>query len=351
MGLMEQAAGQALGAGLGMLTADFYDRRQIKQQQKLTDMQAKAQREQMNYQQSLAYDMWEKTNYSAQIDQLKKAGLNVGLMYKGSGSGGQLSNPSANISGGQSPVGGGEIGMGMQMGLQNAMMQAQIDNMKADTEKKKVEAGKIGGVDTEEAKTRIASLVQSVTNAQTQNELMEYDKVMKSIQNKYASESMEASINQMKVATSKVIEDTIGQAQQNKITSETMDEVVKGVQLNLISQSLMNELTREKVITQVAITEETWAKINKISEEITRMQAQTSQGEKALSQADQRIILDQIANEFNYGDHAQIIRWINAIGGAVGEVAGIVMKGKNLNLNKQKFKEGIDQFERKQMGW
>ena len=49
-------------------------------------------------------EMWEKTNYPAQVAQMRKAGLNPALMYGQAGAGGQL--------GGTAPSGGeGASGM------------------------------------------------------------------------------------------------------------------------------------------------------------------------------------------------------------------------------------------------
>ena len=92
LALATQAAGQAtsglLGMALGRMDANWQDKRQLRQQSRLQQMQIAGQKEMMNYQQQQAYDMWQKTNAPAQAEQLKKAGLNVGLMYGGSGAGG-----------------------------------------------------------------------------------------------------------------------------------------------------------------------------------------------------------------------------------------------------------------------
>lgn len=335
MGLMEGAANSALGAGLGMLTANWQDRRQLEQQEKLTEQQVAAQAKMMGISYDLAMKMWNETNYSAQVDQLKKAKLNVGLMYKGAGQGGTTQMPSGSVTGGTAAAGSGEIGMGMQIGMQKALQEAQIENIKADTEKKKVEAAKTGGVDTTavgqqilESEARIKAIQQSVTNQQTQNAINLFMKDVAEVQARYATESQEAAIGQLKASTTKLIEDTVQQAQQNKITGETMDEVIKQATLTMIGQSLNNELTREKLITEQTNRQETWSKISRISAEIERMQAQTEQGERGLNQNDAKLIMEQIGNEFNYGDEAKVLRWINAIGGALGDVMKIRKGGK-----------------------
>lgn len=354
MGLMDGAGSAALGAGLGLITAKWQDDRQLEQQGKLTAQQIEAQKKMADYNQRLAMDMWEKTNYEAQREQMEKAGLNVGLMYKGAGQGGVTQQASGNATGGNAAAGNGEIGMGIQMGMQKAMQEAQIENIKANTEKTKVDTTKTAGIDTTEGQTRVAeagarmeAIRQGITNAQTQNAIQQFEKQIKEIELKYADQNQQTAIEQLKASTGKLIEDTIQQAQQNKISAETMESVVKEAKLTMIGTSLMNELTREKVINTTANTEETWSKINKISAEIERMTAQTEQGARGLSQEDQKILIQQIATEFNYGEHAQIIRWIGAIGGAVSDVASIVSRGKGLKLQERKLNEQADQFNRK----
>lgn len=139
----KSAASSAAGAILGMATAKWQDKRQISQQEKLNKMQIAGQKEMGAYNQELALDMWDKTGYGAQRRQMEEAGLNVGLMYGGAGSGGTTQGGAAgNVSGGQAAAGSGEIGMAMQLGMQMSLMKAQKENIEADTDKKKAETPK-----------------------------------------------------------------------------------------------------------------------------------------------------------------------------------------------------------------
>lgn len=161
-----------LGAGLGLITGQYNDSRQLRQQQRLQNMQVQGQKELGEYNRQLAMQMWEDTNYAAQVEQLRKAGLNIGLMYKGAGAGGTTQGASAgNVTGGQAPTGGGEIGMAMQMGMQMQLLKAQKENIEANTEKTKVDTVKTAGVDTQavtqgisESAKRIENLEQDLTN-------------------------------------------------------------------------------------------------------------------------------------------------------------------------------------------
>lgn len=162
LALAGQAAGAAttglLGMALGRIDANWQDKRQLRQQGQLQQMQIAGQKEMMNYQQQKAYDMWLKTGPEAQKNQLKEAGLNPALMYGMSGAGGgTMTAPTGNVSGGQAAGSSGEVAQMMGLMLQNKMTasqirvnEAQAENIAADTEKKK-------GVETEEAKSRIVN--------------------------------------------------------------------------------------------------------------------------------------------------------------------------------------------------
>lgn len=137
---IDAVGGGVIGTGLGLLLEDHNDRRQIDQQKKLQDLQIGGQKELADYQQRQQMEMWNKTNYAAQIQHMKEAGLNPALMYGMGGGGGQTTGAAGQgqVGGGAAPNGGGEL---QGMGLQGAMMAAQIENIKADTENKKASAG------------------------------------------------------------------------------------------------------------------------------------------------------------------------------------------------------------------
>jgi len=156
MGLGDWAAPIAAGAGLGidLLTTDWKNRKQREQQQKLQDMQVRGQKDMGKYNAELAMDMWNKTNYGAQRKHMEDAGLNVGLMYSKGGGGGATTSAGSGGSVGSASAETPNIGMGMQMGLQAAQTQAQIELTKAQTNLTNVEAGKKGGVDTDAIKLK-----------------------------------------------------------------------------------------------------------------------------------------------------------------------------------------------------
>lgn len=129
--------GAAIGTGLGLLFQGANDRRQLRQQQKLQDMQIQGNMQMMDYSMAKQLQMWKDTSYGAQKDQMNQAGINPALMYGMGGAGGQSTgNAQGSVTGGQAPGGGGEIGMGLQNAAQLALMDAQRKNIEADTANK-----------------------------------------------------------------------------------------------------------------------------------------------------------------------------------------------------------------------
>ena len=108
-GAAMQAASGIVGTGLGLLLEGHNDRRQLRQQGKLNDLSVKSQKELLEAQRQKEYQMWQDTNYSAQIEQMKKAGVNPALLYGQSGGGGTTTGGSGQgINNTGAPTGGRE---------------------------------------------------------------------------------------------------------------------------------------------------------------------------------------------------------------------------------------------------
>lgn len=98
----------------------------------------------------LQMDMWNKTNYGAQLAHMKDAGLNPALMYGMGGGGGATT-------GSQGGGSASKANAQKQMGIEGAMAQAQMQLMdkqgakaEADGNLAKVTATKLGGADTDQ---------------------------------------------------------------------------------------------------------------------------------------------------------------------------------------------------------
>ena len=190
--------GALVGGGLGLMTGLAEGDpavNQIRQQQRLNELQISGNEELASYSQNLQKDMWNFTNYENQIKHLKAAGLNPALMYAKGGVGGQTGSANAGqVAGSHASSEAEREAIGIQRNaqmLQTAMNYTQMQNIKADTKVKEAEAEKIKGVDTEYTKSQtdvnianIKLIGQNTENTRlrnlgqlTQNELLKLEKL------------------------------------------------------------------------------------------------------------------------------------------------------------------------------
>lgn len=146
MSILDQIGAQAAGVGMGLLLEGHNDRRQLRQEKALQEQQIYGAQKLTDYQYKKQLEMWEATNYAAQVEQLEKAGLNAGLLYGMSGGGGATTGSGGGgaPSKGNAPAGGGEV-MGM---MQMSLMDAQRKVLETQAELNQAEADKKRGVDT-----------------------------------------------------------------------------------------------------------------------------------------------------------------------------------------------------------
>lgn len=140
------------GAVMGQFMGDVNRQKQVQQQRELNAVNEESAKNmgKFNYEQSMK--MLKETGPKFQVGQLKEAGMSVGNMYGGSGSGGAIQNSAMSMSPGSAEGvaagSGATSGMGM-LGAQLALIGAQKENIEADTENKKVDAAKKSGIDTD----------------------------------------------------------------------------------------------------------------------------------------------------------------------------------------------------------
>ena len=105
-----QIAGNAVNGILGIALGGWADKRQQKQQRALDQIAFEQHQRMTTYNMSKQLEMWEKTGYGATKEQMKKAGINPGLLYGMGGAGGATTAADTGGPSGQgAPVGGGEI--------------------------------------------------------------------------------------------------------------------------------------------------------------------------------------------------------------------------------------------------
>ncbi len=164
MGIGLGAIGGGLTQAIGQGLSSGYDKRQMKYQSQL-------QMRQNRQLSDLAFKQWNRTNYGAQVEHMKSAGLNVGLMSGGGGQAGQSTTPTQSVS-------RGEPNNFMGIGLAGASLQSQIDVNKAQADKTKAEADSIRGVEGTKGAAEIAKLIEETGTERERNALVKVQKLV-----------------------------------------------------------------------------------------------------------------------------------------------------------------------------
>lgn len=230
--IAQYGAEKGMDLGHGIITGKLEDKRQIKQTKKLMGMEERASKRMAGFNSELAYEMWLKTNYAAQREQMEKAGLNPGLMYGGTGAGGTTTGAGT----GQGPkagsaTGGTPLAQSMGIEMNKRMQTAQIANIEANTEKTKVDTQKTAGVDTEKTGAEVQNLKQLTTNAELQNKINNYEKEIKGIEANISNQTQDQVINQINIATEKLKAETQSASAKGEIDQSTKENIIKAADL------------------------------------------------------------------------------------------------------------------------
>lgn len=287
--LAQETAGGVIGTGMGLLLEKHNDRRQIEQEKKLQQMQIAGQKEMGEFNLQQQMKLWEQTNYGPQMEQLKKAGLNPGLIYGMSGGGGQTAAAQpGNVGRGDSPKGGGETLAAAGMGIQMAMQKAQIDNLNANTEKTKVEAEKTAGVDTDKTKSEIASLTQGVENQKAVAELTKVQTKLAALDQLIIEGTLSERMDRVVWESLKVHEELETVNRNNYINKATQNAQIDIVRTTAIGAILRNALTRAETgnIQQDTRNKEIGVRLTK--QQISNMAQQIQIGWAELSEEQKR---------------------------------------------------------------
>lgn len=249
-GSVAGAIGNELGYQLGNLTGSNERRRkeQLKQQQALTDMQRNAQSGLMKESYALQKEMWDSTNYEAQMEHIKAAGLNPALLYgQGGGGGTTTGSGGASVGGGQAS--GEAERMNAQtaqtgMGLQLAKMKSEIAVNESVAEVNKAQAAKAGEETTtisaarnptiEKIKAETENLAQLTANENVKNLGLEIDNKIKSLDEQLKSATLQDS--------AELIKQNVNEIKQNilKITAETAKTNTEGYILDKAKETLID---------------------------------------------------------------------------------------------------------------
>lgn len=273
---------QAAEGIINQLTA----KQQFERQKKLMNIQQSNQMALNEQGQALQMKTWEQTNYPAQVQMLKQAGLNPGLLYSKGGAGGTTGSQG----GGSAASGSASQAQPMNIAniLQMQAMKAQIAQAEATTRKTSAEAEvieKYGGGKSE-AEIGAAQAGAGKATAEAENTRVETE--IRKIEQANTQREIDARVNSTIALTNKLTQD-------NAITAETRASIVKRTQEEAIGAELENELKEAK-------TKLTEAEIRAIHTGIVQKWTE-------LSQKGQTIKIDQFEAEIRaeYPTAGQVI--------------------------------------------
>jgi len=179
----------AIGTGVQMIGQQGLNQQQFNQEQELMSIQHQNQ-QQLNQQgHNLQYDMWKKTNYPAQIEMMKEAGLNPALMYGSAGAGGQTGSQGGGAAAkGSAPQAWKPDMSTMLMGLEAKQLQQGIEGLELDNKDKQIEIDKklgkdelgIGQLQKGKLDAETKKLLAEKTKLDNEAEIQEFEKRIKS---------------------------------------------------------------------------------------------------------------------------------------------------------------------------
>jgi len=153
--------------GLGLITRRINEKLDLEQQARLNEQQFAIDGRALARQKAAELQQFEDTGYGAQLRQMKESNLSPGMMYGGSGGGaGQLGGSTGSVNAPKASNPANLEALGMTV-AQRKLIEAQTENVKADTIKK-------SGVDTDLTREqgRMAKIMANVA-AQTEQEVTE----------------------------------------------------------------------------------------------------------------------------------------------------------------------------------
>lgn len=255
----EAAAGAAQGVATGAVGALIGN-----------SMQKNAEKRQVKYSKDMAKFMhdlemkkWRDTNYSAQMNEMRKAGLSAGMMYGGVGGASMVSStssPGNSINTGT----GGEAANSIVNAMSLAKLQSEIELNKSQANKNNADADYTGGAQTDETKKRIESLTQGIKNQQAIENMTKVQTRLFEMEEIRQDETLEESIDRIKWEAKQAKHYAkIAEAKEN-VDTASIENNKKIIQEQAIYGGLLNTLTKANI-------NKTNAEIGKIATEITTM--------------------------------------------------------------------------------
>lgn len=243
--LAQQMGTGAVGGIMGQIFGAWNDERQLRQQKDLQGIQIAGNKEMMDYSMMKQMEMWRNTNYKAQLEQMKMAGLSPGLIYGMKGGGGVTTgSPSGQVSGGEAPKGGQEQIQAMGLLQQGALTDAQRRNIEADTKLKEVEATKKEGVDSGLIRTEIMKGFAEIDNIRAKTILTNIEQELNQLDVNLKGRTLEDAVRAFGWNAAKIMEEMDQAKFKTQVDEATWNTKIKQAQADLIGTFLKNAMTK-----------------------------------------------------------------------------------------------------------
>lgn len=258
--LAEQTGGQMMGGIMGLALGGINDRRQYNQQERLQALQMQGQKQMTDYQFQKQLEMWKATNYSAQVEQMKQAGINPGLLYGMSGGGATTTGGGgANVQGASAPTGGREVQDIMGLQMQRELLKAQKENIEADTANKKADIPiKEVQKPNIEADTKNKAAQEIMTNVQTR--IARLDERLK-------GETLDEQIEMVAWQTGIALEELDRKTRENVTLKATQNDTIDTIKAEMFGAWIRNAMMKQEIT-------ESGQRIKKSEKEIWKIQAE-----------------------------------------------------------------------------
>lgn len=266
-------AGAALaGQAVQSTGAKIQNNKNWRRTKEMMGMQAAENRQMALFNNEQQMKMWEATGPVGQMEQYKKAGLNPALMYGDSmGAGGTTAAAQAapvsagNYKGENTMEGAGQ--MGIVVGQQLALMNAQKENIEADTRNKEAQAGNTTAstanvpLQGEKIKAETANIQQGTLASQVSTDIQ---KLQLEKNNATFNDEVQL-VMRMRQQAGQTLEK---QVRENKVDEATKNTRIKQVDADYAATLIGNELTRAKTGEAQSNVQVNNEQINKIQTEI-----------------------------------------------------------------------------------
>lgn len=290
VGLATQAVGGLIGGALGLGTTYLGNQMQLSQNQALLDQQTNYNENLSNYNLGIQEKLWQDTNYPAQVQEMKDAGINPAMMFaKGMGAGGSTaantvatSQPSVQ----QNPA--LNIESMMSAGQKAAAQAAQTNNTVAST------------LNTE----------QDTKNKADQDVILQNEQVISKAQAEIADATAQDTIQITRGSLQSILNNNMSSLAKGLIDQATVDTNIEQAKGNLLQTGLKNillksetNLTNEQATAIATGLKQKWVQLN-----IDQQNANTAKGQLQVSQTNAGS--NQTANAIQ----AAKLDWLKEIG-------------------------------------